>query len=469
MNKQRITIKNLGSVKDFEMDVTKFNLLIGEQATGKSTIAKCIYFFRTVKTHVTYYFQSVYDSGTYLGKDISGGIIQNLSSELKSLFFSLFGYGSSFGSELYLKYQFTDSVWMDMQLKDGEKNELDKYISARFSPQLLSELSKLQAEVIQLNREKSQPIIKSLDYITQERTKQYNAIKNKVDDIFEDVLETYYIPAGRSMMTLLFSNRTSLNPNYLDLVTRQFMKLIESVQGFFVHGISEAHRNFPSEERKFDTESLSGKIVRILKGEYEHTAGGSEYLILNDGQKVPINFISSGQQEVLWLLNLLYILMLKKEKAFVIIEEPEAHLYPNLQQELIGFISFFSNVNDSSVFITTHSPYVLTVSNVYYCAGKILEQWKENHPVSKDEFAREIYQIIERKRELSPHYFSAFKLNKDDAAEPLINEDFGEISTELIDEISDKTAQMYMDLFHLGEKYFGDENSVMQEENDDDL
>ena len=37
---QKIYIRNNGPVKNFEMEVKKFNLLIGEQATGKSTIAK---------------------------------------------------------------------------------------------------------------------------------------------------------------------------------------------------------------------------------------------------------------------------------------------------------------------------------------------------------------------------------------------------------------------------------------------
>ena len=39
---QKIYIRNNGPVKNFEMEVEKFNLLIGEQATGKSTIAEAM-------------------------------------------------------------------------------------------------------------------------------------------------------------------------------------------------------------------------------------------------------------------------------------------------------------------------------------------------------------------------------------------------------------------------------------------
>ncbi|MEH2941881.1 AAA family ATPase [Lachnospiraceae bacterium KK002] len=79
-------------------------------------------------------------------------------------------------------------------------------------------------------------------------------------------------------------------------------------------------------------------------------------------------------------MNQLYILMLKKEEAFVIVEEPEAHLYPSLQHKLVEFIAYFANINHSSVLITTHSPYILT--SVSLCkSNKIgqIQQRETNH------------------------------------------------------------------------------------------
>lgn len=89
---------------------------------------------------------------------------------------------------------------------------------------------------------------------------------------------------------------------------------------------------------------------------------------------VAINFASSGQQEVLWLLNFMYILLLRQEDAFVIIEEPEAHIYPLLQKKIMEFIVLFTNIEDRDVFITTHSPYMLTVANNMYYAGVLAEE-----------------------------------------------------------------------------------------------
>ena len=46
------------------------------------------------------------------------------------------------------------------------------------------------------------------------------------------------------------------------------------------------------------------------------------------------------------------------------IEEPEAHLFPTAQKEVLELISLMINATRSSVIITTHSPYILTAENL---------------------------------------------------------------------------------------------------------
>ena len=62
---QKKYIKNNGPIKELEMELGRFSLLIGEQATGKSTIAKSVYFFRNIKTKLTDYLTQIYDSNSY--------------------------------------------------------------------------------------------------------------------------------------------------------------------------------------------------------------------------------------------------------------------------------------------------------------------------------------------------------------------------------------------------------------------
>ena len=46
---RKLIIHNLGSIDDCELTYKPFTILTGEQASGKSTIAKALYYFRTVK------------------------------------------------------------------------------------------------------------------------------------------------------------------------------------------------------------------------------------------------------------------------------------------------------------------------------------------------------------------------------------------------------------------------------------
>ena len=47
-----ISIKHLGPVDRFDMEIRDFCILTGPQSNGKSTVAKAIFFFRTVKQDI---------------------------------------------------------------------------------------------------------------------------------------------------------------------------------------------------------------------------------------------------------------------------------------------------------------------------------------------------------------------------------------------------------------------------------
>ena len=49
---QKIIIKNFGAIEYAEIEIKKVLVLIGEQASGKSTIAKLIYFFKSLKENL---------------------------------------------------------------------------------------------------------------------------------------------------------------------------------------------------------------------------------------------------------------------------------------------------------------------------------------------------------------------------------------------------------------------------------
>ena len=145
----------------------------------------------------------------------------------------------------------------------------------------------------------------------------------------------------------------------------------------------------------------------------------------------------------MWLLNQLYTLLLKEERAFLIIEEPEAHLYPKLQKKVIDFIIYFANITGSTVIVTTHSPYILTSANVACYAGRLLDIGIEQTKIER---------IVGKHRIIRLGEIYAGKLIHDGVKtriENLVMSDSGELYAELIDEISDYNSQMYTRLYEL--------------------
>ncbi len=143
----------------------------------------------------------------------------------------------------------------------------------------------------------------SFNFASLERARLHRDILEMVNNLFNDYCETYYIPAGRQLLTLISSQKTKLDYDSIDLVNRKFMQFNESIQSKFVNGISNAHKFYPVSDRKFDVGRIANDIKTGLKGDYRLTSAG-ERLVLKDGEQILVNFASSGQQELLWLYNL---------------------------------------------------------------------------------------------------------------------------------------------------------------------
>lgn len=444
---QHIVIKNNGPVRDFEMDINKYNVLIGEQATGKSTVAKSIYYSRYIKTLITNFLIQVMERGTYSDEKVTSSKLfyKYIGHKLKDTFIQLFGYSWELDPDFKIRYSFGEDIWFENVLASGNRSSEKKYIKPNYSPTLSNEINMLQREALAMFEETKRAHL-SLDLEREIKSRNREYIQHRVNEIFKDDLTTYYVPAGRSMLTLLSANPTTMNSlQGLDLVMKRFQELIEGVRGVYRDGVTSAFKYFPRGDRNFNVHEISSQIIEMLKGEYRNDPFG-EILRVHSGEDnyedIKINFASSGQQEIIWLLNFLYVLMLRGENAFVIIEEPEAHIYPSLQKKIIDFIIQFAHICNGNAFVTTHSPYVLMTMNNAYYAGCVAT----NNNVDVSSVIKPLYRI-------EKGTLTAMKLKdapKESVVDLLSDED--EISSYLIDEISSEINETYTNLFMLNEK-----------------
>lgn len=125
--------------------------------------------------------------------------------------------------------------------------------------------------------------------------------------------------------------------------------------------------------------------------------------------------------------------------ANIFLEEPEQNLYPTTQKELINHLVELMDKNNRqhNVFITTHSPYILTsLNNLLYAAE--IGKFKKN----------EVRKIIPMKYWMQFEDVGAWFV-KNGTVTSIIDNKLKQIKAEKIDEVSNKLNGDYDKLFNL--------------------
>lgn len=353
-----IEINNLGPINHCCIDLKKFCVLTGQQASGKSTVAKAIFFFRTIKDDCL----TLYSRGKLSGID-NQDMSRSLKKYLRGKFMQMFGSSWSMSMDMQMSYQFGENTYIKLLLRKSTYSESQNYIDFLFS----EDISRMLRELNTTDYEREQ-------------------ILQKIQGVFQDDFETVYIPAGRSLITLLTSQLNYIlsamddgQKKSIDYCTQNYMERILRLKPLFSDGMRDMYYNklytttIPL--KKDILIKLMETIDQILKGKYQY-AGGEERLFVNDHQYVKLNYSSSGQQEVIWILNLLFYYMLENRKIYLILEEPESHLYPEAQSRVVEAMAIFLNAGNHML-VTTHSPYILgSINNLMY-AGMLSKKAAE--------------------------------------------------------------------------------------------
>ena len=370
---QRIVIHNFGPIKELDIEIKDFIVLIGQQASGKSTIAKMIYYFKSIGEDLLRSFKEIINNNLY-DKELK----IDFDKVLRQKFLDFFG-ASKLHSEFYIGYFFTENVWISLMADPHSKFASPNY-SIAFQGFLDTQILESSNFSIELKK-KNASLLKSSDLEQIEFLKQnfINSLKNKVNDFFRENKELIFIPAGRSLLATLADQLHLINPHKLDFLMRAFVDKINLLRPLFNKSLNElVNERVLLTQLDIDIEksNLAENIItKILKGKYQFDKDG-EKIYLDSNNFVKLNFSSSGQQESLWILLLVFLAIIEKQNVFMVIEEPEAHLFPEAQKEICNLIALLSNQKQSQIIITTHSPYILASVNNLILAQKV----GENHP-----------------------------------------------------------------------------------------
>ena len=352
---ERIIINKLGPIKYCELEINDFMVFTGPQASGKSTIAKSIFFFKDIKSLI---FKQINRRFFNESDSMNLSTKNRLIREIRSGFLQTFGSTWCMDKDMSVEYYYTDSIFIRIFLKDDSISP--NYIWIEPSEKLSGFLDKYD----------------DLQLDALEHARNNGNLKKNIDEFFENNEEIIYIPAGRSMMTLfssqlmfMYSVMSDDQKRSLDYCTQNYLERIMQLKPSFSDSTQELIKNkIELTDIKINRGRLqqcADLMKRILHGEYRNI-NGEERLQVEKERYVKINFASSGQQEAVWILNVVFYYMLNNKKSYFIIEEPESHLFPNAQKLITEFISLAKN-SGNKILLTTHSPYILgTLNNMLY-------------------------------------------------------------------------------------------------------
>lgn len=365
---QKIEIKNFGPIKELNLDIKDFILFIGPQASGKSTIAKTIFFFKSLNDDlVKFYMESI-------EKKRWSKPIGTFGKIVRQKFLDYFG-ASTHLENIYLRYYYSKDIWIEITLEEEHK-----YITPTFSRKFIRNIEEIAQETTDFSKSlfvKNVSLMTSKDLLQIENKKRVfiSHLTSKCSQLFGENRELLFIPAGRSLLATLSDQLQFIEPRRLDYLMKTFVNKINLLRPMFSQSLNDiitARMALTKSEIDFSKVRLAEKLInKTLKGKYQFDKDGEKIYIGSSQKFVKLNFASSGQQESLWILLLLFIVILEQQNIFVVIEEPEAHLFPEAQKDITALIALLSNMKQSQVIITTHSPYILASVNNLILANKV--------------------------------------------------------------------------------------------------
>lgn len=334
---ESISIKNFLSIKESKVQLANITAVIGPQASGKSVIAKLFYFGRT---YLTEYFNTVFteefDTRAFKRRQLED-------------FGSLFGGLDGFDGVFHIQYELDDC-----------KLEIERNTPA--GKPKIKQSKKVGSIGLKLKREYVRFINNAEEEGARSRSSmfEFRRSSSAVKDFFSSIPRVLFVPASRSFYATVSEELFTFlaSDERVDPLTAQFGSFYEFAKrriGGDLHSLGVGKPKNTNYQKTIEP-VIDGRFVREKSRDFIETKWG----------RVPLRSASSGQQEALPLLfSLLEYPTRAQTSQLLVIEEPEAHLFPEAQKYVLDLIVDVATTNSCNILFTTHSPYVLACLNTH--------------------------------------------------------------------------------------------------------
>ena len=385
--KEKLIIKNFGPIKSVELELSRFNVLIGEQATGKSTVAKLLAVCR--------YFSYIVNGGGSTSAPFENKFFEGLTA---------WGLEEAVKSDSYIRFEtkhYTLVVENETFKTEGEDNEGHRFEDehTRFLPTLNNFSPEFDNLLKELQKVRPQSENGGYGFVDVFWTVPTSFFQNDVASVMDN---PFYLPTERGLQSIFSLGKNTI-PNINDFLFNQFARLDQIARTF---------------NQETDIEPLDIPYKNVSGSGYVRKNREEEFYRLDNG--------ASGYQSTIPIvLSLKFYLQNRRKSKTFIVEEPELNLFPSAQQKLMQYlVDKIINYNNS-ILLTTHSPYVLTSLNNLIYAHK-----------TGQEHTSEIEKVIEKKYWLNQEDVSVYMLLPDGTCEDIFDREEGLIEAEKIDGVS---------------------------------
>lgn len=401
-----LKVENFLVINSADLQVKRINIFIGPQAQGKSVLTKLIYFFK-------WFPQAVFEAGiAEKGK-------REFDKDVLDKFESIFPRYAWENTVFSVGYACAN-YWVQIENeKVGQKHKLKIWYCDDLAKGLVSARKAAKKNI---NIEEGYSYT-ARSKINSDVRASVIASLCKYSEKIENVI---YVPAGRSFFANLqktvFSFLSTSAP--IDYFLKEFGATYEQIRdSSFINFVKVKSKN-----------RLADKIAEeLIRGKYVSEKG--QDWIVNGASKVNVANSSSGQQEALPLAMVLstwpYVPAGQIFRSYII-EEPEAHLFPVAQGQVVSLIAQAYNgpEEQSEYVITTHSPYILSAFNNLIQAGNVRDSL--NGDLSR---VKELYEIVPSSQIVNFDDVSAYYVDRGHV-KSIINPDLKLIDANAIDEVS---------------------------------
>lgn len=424
-----LTIKNVGPITDINIELNRFNVFIGPQSSGKSTIAKIISFSHWLEKDVLVHQDTQY-------ANTSEFLEENLIK-----FHKLRGYFHENSQISYqgdvVKFQIkgTDSI----QVEKGESFEDAKVGKIAYIPSERNLITLPGIETLPLSRDNLRTFL--FDWLSVHR--KYN-INNAFDIL--DLGISFYFDEDNSQDTILLKNGNKISLQvassglqsivplciYFHDVVKWVYDHIDAIsfqkKNLYLNAIYEPILKGVLKENKIDDAKIHALLNdKEWKDNLIASLSDTTKELQQKLDRSEINKMPPLVEKILHLEDNIT----KPHFSSVIIEEPEQNLFPSTQEKLLYYFLGLMDKTRDKLVITTHSPYIL------YALNNCMLGW-----LVKDEIDNDMVEAVAHKDSwVNPQDVSVWEIREggiiglDKAPNKTIQDQDGLISSNYFDRI----------------------------------